>query len=270
MACLAAKVSRLATPYRYIVVRARESSGREAPEQTATGCAGASLMIEYTIDLGVSVSRRVSLPIVLAFFGLPSAHGVDASAALQDALAALQRRDFPTAELKLRTELKLHPNDAETLSLLGVALDNQKKFTEADSIHRRAIAADPASARALGNYGNHRLLTGDEKGAREAFQKAVAADPADIYSNLQLAQLALKGKASGRAKEALDYLDHLPVDQREAPAVAVLRLAALDLGGDREEADAVFARLSAATSTDATLSASLGWTLTETGHYERP
>src|SRR4051794_39091763 len=113
---------------------------------------------------------------------------------MKDALAALQRRDFPTAELKLRAELKLHPNDPETLSLLGVALDNQKKFSEADSMHRRAIAADPPSVRAFGNYGNHLLLPSNEKGARDAFQKATAADPADIYSNLQLAQLALKGK----------------------------------------------------------------------------
>src|SRR2546426_9227767 len=104
-----------------------------------------------------------------------TAHAAD----LRDAAAALQRGDFAGAETKLRSELKLHPNDADVLSLLGVALDNQQKFTEADSNHRRAIVADVKSARALGNYGNHLLLTGNEKGAREAFQKAIAIDPAD-------------------------------------------------------------------------------------------
>src|SRR5436190_20270879 len=142
-----------------------------------------------TISVGVCVNRRVVhtsswqvrlwlvcrpagllLPVVLALSCMLTGQGADSSAALQDAVAALQRGDFPSAERKLRAELKLHPNDAETLSLLGLALDNQKKFPEADAIHRRAIAAAPGSTRAFGNYGNHLLLTGDEIGARDAFQ----------------------------------------------------------------------------------------------------
>jgi len=221
------------------------------------------------------VSRRVShplcllAPLVLALFCLPCGRGADANAALQDAAAALQRGDFPGAEQKLRDELKRHPNDAETLSLLGMALDSQKKFAEADSVHRQAIAAAPGSARVLGKYGNHLLIAGDEKGARDAFQKALAIDPADRYSNLQLAQLALKWKDASHAKEALGHLDRLPRNQREAPEVAVLRLAALDLSGDRQAGDTLFARLSSATQNDASLSASIGWTLTEAGVYDR-
>src|SRR5260370_27165663 len=98
---------------------------------------------------------------------------------------------------------------------------------------------------------------------------AIEIDPADRYANLQLAQLALKGKDAAHAKEALLYLDHLPTNQREAPEVAVQRLAALDLSGDREGADALFVRLSSATQQDAKLSASMGWALTEAGQFER-
>ena len=214
------------------------------------------------------------IALVLGLFCLPTANAADMPGevpprpALQDAAAALQRGDFAAAELKLRAELKRYPNDAETLSLLGFALDSQKKFPEADSLHRRAVAAAPPSTRVLGRYGNHLLSTGDEKGARHAFQGALAIDPADRYANLQLAQLALKRKDAAHAKEALLYLDHLPANQRDAPDVAVQRLAALLLSGDREAAGALFIRLSSATQQDAKLSASLGWALTEAGQFE--
>src|SRR5262249_5860946 len=144
--------------------------------------------------------------------------------------------------------------------------DNQHKFAEADSLHRRAIAGPPASARAFGNYGNHLLLTGNERGAREAFQKALAIDRQDRYANLQLAQFALAVKD---ARGMLVFLDQLPAAERDSPDAAVLRLAALDIAGDRQEADTVFQRLSTAARGNAELSGSLGWTLAQAGLYER-
>src|SRR5260370_32097834 len=219
-----------------------------------------------TIGVGVDVALLVAM--VLGLFCLPSAKAADTSPARQDAVSALQRGDFASAELKLRAELKLHPGDAETLSLLGFALDSQKKFPEADRLHRQAVAAAPRSTRVLGRYGNHLLSSGDEKGARNTFQGAIAIDPSDRYANLQLAQLALKWKDATHAKEALLYLDHLPANQRDAPEVAVQRLAALGLTGDREGADALFVRLSSATQQDVKLSAAMGWALTEAGQYE--
>ncbi len=190
----------------------------------------------------------------------------DLTPGLREAAAALQRGEFAAAEMKLRGEVKLRPNDAEALSLLGVALDNQSKFSEAEPLHRRAMALAPQSARAFGNYGNHLLLKGDQRGAREAFQKALAVDRTDRYANLQLAQFAL---ASKDTKGALLYLDQLPAAQRDDPDAAVLRLAALDKAGSHEEADAVFQRLSAGSRADAQLSGSLGWTLAQAGLYER-
>ncbi len=185
---------------------------------------------------------------------------------VREAAAALQRGAFAAAETRLRAELKLRPNDIDALSLLGAALDNQQKFTEADPLHRRAIAASPPSARAFGNYGHHLLLTGDQRGAREAFLKALAIDRADRYANLQLAQLALAAKDG---QGALVYLDQLPAAQRDDPDAAALRLTALEIDGAHEEAEKVFQRLSAATRSDAELSGSLGWTLAQAGLYDR-
>ena len=190
----------------------------------------------------------------------------DLAPRLREAVAALERGDFTAAETKLRAEVKLRPNDAEALSLLGAALDNQKKFSEADPLHRRAIAASPRSARAFGNYGYHLLLTGNERGARGAFQEALAIDRGDRYANLQLARMALAARDS---KGALIYLDQLPEAQQNQPDASALRLAAFEIGGAHEEADAVFQRLSAASKNNVDLSGSLGWTLAQVGLYDR-
>ncbi len=210
-----------------------------------------------------SVKRRLAT-LIATFAALCAA--ADLTPGVREAAAALQRGEFSVAETKLRAELKLHPNDAEAMSLLGVALDNQKKFPEAKSLHQRAIAEAPQSARAFDNYGNHLLFTGDQRGAREAFQKALAIDRTDRYANLQLAQIALAAKDT---RGALVYLDQLPAAQRDDSDAAVLRLAALETGGAREEAEAVFQRLLAGSQKDAALSGSLGWTLAQAGLYER-
>ena len=79
----------------------------------------------------------------------------------------LQRGDFSAAEQTLRPEVKSRPHDAAALTLLGVALDSQKKFQEAEEFHRRAVADAPNSPDVWNNYANHLLATGDESGCRQ-------------------------------------------------------------------------------------------------------
>jgi Flp pilus assembly protein TadD len=106
-----------------------------------------------------------------------------------EGVAALKRGDLPAAESKLRAEIEAHPDDVEALSFLGVALDEEKKFAEADSFHRRALA--PRSNSILDKYASHLLVTDDEAGARKTFLNALTLDSADGFANLQLAQMAL-------------------------------------------------------------------------------
>jgi tetratricopeptide (TPR) repeat protein len=189
----------------------------------------------------------------------------DDTAAIRDAVAAMQRGDFVSAEQKLRAELGAHPADARILSLLGVALDNQKKLREADGFHRRALAIAPKSVDVLGNYGNHLAASGDEEGAGQALMKIVALDPANVNANLQLARQALKRKSGA---EALRYLARLPADQQDAPPAAVLRLEALFVAGNRMEAEALATRLSKASEGDLRLSFSVGVALANAGQFD--
>ena len=211
------------------------------------------------------MTRACILAAVTISIILPAARADDA--ALRDAAAALQRGDFALAESKLRAELKVHPADSEALSLLGMALDARKEFSEADAQYRKALAAAPRSAPVLGRYANHLLAAGDEKGAHDAFARVLAIEPADPYANLALARFALKIKDTPHAGEALGYLDRLPAGFRDTPEAAVARLIALDRTGDTQAAGALFKQLSEATEKDPKLSSSIGWTLARAEQY---
>lgn len=181
---------------------------------------------------------------------------------MQEAVEALQHQDFKGAEVKLRAEVKAHPADAEALSLLGVALDEQQKFTEGRVFHKRAIAAAPRSTAALYNYANNLLATGDEKAAREILAKSLAINPADHQANLAMAQVALN---HGDGKEAMSYLDRLP----NAPDTAMLRLPALGLAGRTAEAKALFDQLLTATQNDAGAGMAFGLALERARQFDQ-
>jgi Flp pilus assembly protein TadD len=163
----------------------------------------------------------------------------DLSPGIREALSALQRGDSSAAETALRSELKARPGDAAALTLLGVALDNQKKFQEAEDAHRRAVAVSPNSPDAWNNYGNHLIGTGDSEGARKLYLRVIALDPSSLNANVQLARLAVTNK---KGAEALGYVSHLTPAQQDAPNLAPLRLAALYLGGRTTEADELASR----------------------------
>src|SRR6185369_9613389 len=103
---------------------------------------------------------------------------------------------------------------------------------------RRAIASAPRSADALNNYANHLGGTGDEEGARKQYLATVALDAAHFNANVQLARMALKRR---KGAEALAYLKHLQPSQQEAPPIAILRMEALYLAGDRAAAEGLLA-----------------------------
>ncbi len=152
-------------------------------------------------------------------------------AEVRDAIAALGRGDFVEAEKTVRAELKLHPGDALAWSVLGVALDNQKRFPEAEEAHRRAVAGEPRSVDVLNNLANHQLAAGQLEGAQATYQKVLALDGGQFNANIQLARLALQAKDGGGA---LRCLRNLPPERQAAPVVAALMLAARWVTGDRD------------------------------------
>src|SRR3954470_1856128 len=183
--------------------------------------------------------------------------------ALRDAVTAMQRGDFPTAERELREQIAAHPDDALALSLLGATLDNLKRIPEAAVYHDRAVAKAPRSADVLNNFAAHLWIAGKEQESRAAYLRVLAIDPSHSAANLQLARAAL---ADRNGPDALRYLDHLPPGD---PQLLQLRLEALSLAGEYDKAQAL---CEAALKTDPAnfaLLYNLGVVATYAGHYDR-
>jgi tetratricopeptide (TPR) repeat protein len=195
-----------------------------------------------------------------------AAFAADLTPGIREALGALQRGDFSAAEITLRSELKARPRDGAALTLLGVALDNQKKFQEATDAHRLAAEISPESPDVWNNYANHLIGTGDPEGARKLYLRVVSLDPSSYNANVQLARIALK---ANRGAQALDYVKHLSAVQQDAPNLAPLRLEALYLAGETAEGDHLASRWLPAARDIPGESLAIGMALADAGKFER-
>jgi tetratricopeptide (TPR) repeat protein len=116
----------------------------------------------------------------------------------------MQRGDFQAAEKTLRAEVEAHPDDAWAFSLLGVALDNQKRLSEAEEFHRRAVERSPRSAEILNNYGTHQWTAGQFDKAEVSFAAALAAAPGYFNALFNLGVMATHTGHYERAHQVLD------------------------------------------------------------------
>lgn len=191
--------------------------------------------------------------------------GIAGSDAVADAVALLRAGDAVRAEQILRDELRIRPNDGEALGLLGVVLDQQKKYEEADPVYRRAIALAPQLPPLRNNYGNHLLATDRFKQAEDEFLHVIAVEPGNINARMQLARLALRDK---RPMKAAGNLNGLPPSVRERPDVMLLRMQIAYQTGQKMEADRILKRFSGESEGNADATLALGTALFETGRYE--
>lgn len=206
-------------------------------------------------------SRLLSATVLLL-----SVTGCAAADALSNAVAALRRGDLSSAEKTLRAELKAHPGNADALGLLGIVLDNEKQFAEAERVYRRALELNAHSPALLNNYGNHLLNERHLGGAKAVFLKLLAMNPAHRNANLQMARIAIEQK---HASKAVEYLDHIPESERSGRDVALLRIEALYLSGRAGPADTLVNELTPAAHNDARLASSLGLALVDSHQYAR-
>ncbi len=186
--------------------------------------------------------------------------------AIAPAIAALERGDYSSAEQILQAHLHLQPKDGAALGVLGVVLDQEKKYGEADEIYHRALANSPPDPALLNNFGNHLIATGKPMEARKAFLKVLAADAGNANALVQLARIALERKA---AADALGYLDRIAPAARERPDAVILRMQTDYALGRERDGDAILTSLSAAAGTNAGQSFALAVALASVGQYDK-
>lgn len=136
-------------------------------------------------------------------------------------------RDFQAgrvveAEALLRKAVSAQPANVRALGMLGVVLDAQKRFEEAEPVYLKAARLAPRSAGLINNVASHYMSRGNLREARTWFERVLSIEPTHTNANLQMALLDI---ADGRAEAALQRLELLPV-QPEVRAVKVQALAA--------------------------------------------
>ncbi|MEE2903310.1 MAG: tetratricopeptide repeat protein [Myxococcota bacterium] len=91
--------------------------------------------------------------------------------AIGEAIAAIRKKDSPTAEKAFRRALALRPNDAGAMAGLAETLFHQKKTSEAQSTISKAYEIDPKNAQTQWVFGLIMIKTGQNIGkALEAWE----------------------------------------------------------------------------------------------------
>jgi Flp pilus assembly protein TadD len=109
------------------------------------------------------------------------------------------------AEETLRLALRKHPSDSRALGLLGVILDAQNRFEEAERCYRRALPQAPTSAPLHNNLRNYYLVRGlpDRERAAQVFEAALRQRPDDVDCLAGLARVHLQQGKDDRAAACL-------------------------------------------------------------------
>jgi tetratricopeptide (TPR) repeat protein len=149
-------------------------------------------------------------------------------------IADLDQQKFDDAEATLKAALNEHPRDAEALGLMGVILDAQKRYADAETFFQRALRLFPSSSTFFNNLGNHDLAQDKLEPAAAAYHRAVEINPHDRNANFQLAKISITKK---QGRDALRYLGQLAREDQTSPTVQLVRAQALKLTGDSSAAE---------------------------------
>jgi tetratricopeptide (TPR) repeat protein len=145
----------------------------------------------------------------------------------------LNHKEYTKAETTLRLALNHHPRDARALGLMGVVLDAQKQYAEAERYYREALQFSPHSSSLWNNLGNTYLEEGKQELAHAAYQKVVEIYGHDENANFQLARIAVSQE---QGHSALHYIGQLSAEDQASVPVQLLRAQALKLAGSASEA----------------------------------
>jgi tetratricopeptide (TPR) repeat protein len=182
---------------------------------------------------------------------------------LNQAAAAYQAGKPGEAERALETILEKQPRDVGALVLMGIVLDAQSQYQNAESYYQRALKIAPASPQVLNNFANHYISSGDRNRARDLYLKTVAVDPHHANANLQLAQMSVEDK---QGQAALKFLNSVNGPAASERATLLLRARALGLCGRCAEANQILRKLENG-DTDAQSQFSIGMALAECKFY---
>lgn len=155
------------------------------------------------------------------------------AARLERAAALIGGNQLAEAERQLNQILKVAPEEAAALNLLGAIRAKQGRLDEADALFSRAVRSDDAFAGAHMNLAHLYLLRGQPEKAVAELKEVLRLEPANAEAGYRLAWLLL---SQNRFDECIGFVEQLKQSQKlSAPTLAVLGEAHLKKG-DRAEA----------------------------------
>jgi tetratricopeptide (TPR) repeat protein len=179
----------------------------------------------------------------------------DCAPALQQAQGLLDQGHPDQAAAIILSALPSCPRNAAVRSLLGISLDEQKKYAEAQRAFLKAIALNPTWAPFRTNLAVNYLHANNATAAMEEFREALRLDPGNRLASFNLAQYYVDRK---EFKQALKYVASLDSNEENDPDI-LLMLAEVYVGtGAGAKASAAASRLAAIAGDNAKLHFSLG------------
>ncbi|HEX5413247.1 MAG TPA: tetratricopeptide repeat protein [Terriglobia bacterium] len=165
------------------------------------------------------------------------------------------------AREKVVAGLKLQPQSAEGLNLLGLIYGNEKKYELSADSFKNALQFAPRSAEIHNNLGNTYMLEHKFEDAEKEFRNTLRLSPSDRDANYNLGAALL---AQHRAEEATQYFQRV---QPPDLSTQFNLIQAYLLAGETEEGLRLANRVSAADKKDLQLHFTLGVLLAANNQY---
>jgi len=161
---------------------------------------------------------------------------------LERAATLIRDNRMAEAEQQLTAVLKIAPNEAGALNLLGTIRAQQNRLPEAETLFARALRFDQQFVGAHMNLARLYLLKGAPEKAAAELRSVIRLDPKDREAGHQLARLLL---SQSQVDECIDFVEKAKqVQQPSAALLIVLGDAYLTKGDANKAAESYLLALS--------------------------
>jgi tetratricopeptide (TPR) repeat protein len=178
-------------------------------------------------------SALVLLVLLLSGSGV-GAQSNTIEARLEQVATLIRAKQIPEAEQELNRILKLAPNQAAALNLLGTVRAQQGRLNEAETLLTRAAKLEPGFVAVHMNLAFLYLLKNVPEKTISELKAVVSLEPNHVEANYKLARLLL---ARGQVDESIGVIERLPAARPLAGIFLVLLGDAYFQKGDAAKAE---------------------------------
>ncbi len=185
---------------------------------------------------GTSFLRRTTLVLLLLLLTAPfaTAQTTNIQARLENAATLIRESRIAEAEQQLKSILRMTPNDAAALNLLGTIRAQQGRLNEAEILLTRAAKIDPAFVAVHMNLAFLYLLKNAPEKTISELKQVVKLEPSNVEANYKLARMLLSW---GQIDESISVIEKVKSAQPTTVVFLTLLGDAYFRKGDTDKAE---------------------------------